>query len=91
MNHSFVNIQISDPPFTVDDLIYFQTQAKQSEIQLWEKKGCVKRDDGLWKNVDDRIALPKIAYESLISYVHGVTHVGYKSIMHYISQLFFTI
>ncbi|XP_046901067.1 uncharacterized protein LOC124484255 [Hypomesus transpacificus] len=91
MNHSFVNIQTSDPPFTIDDLILFQNQAKPSEVLLWEKKGCVKHNDGLWKNVDDRIALPKIAYESLISYVHGVTHVGYKSIMHYISQLFFTI
>ncbi|KAF0023425.1 hypothetical protein F2P81_024055 [Scophthalmus maximus] len=62
-----------------------------SELKLWKKKSCYKDTDGLWKSLDGRIAVPKIAYEPLFAYVHGLTHVNYKGIYEYIAKLFFTI
>lgn len=91
MNDALVMVMSTDPPFTVENMLNFQKQAKPSEITLWEKKGCRKDDKGLWKFKDGRIALPRLAYDPVISYTHGVTHVNYKAVTKYISKLFFTI
>ena len=91
LNTVVIAAQISDPPFTINDLITFQKQALDAEVRLWKKKGCHQDIDNLWKFRDNRIVLPKLAYDSLISYVHGVTHVNYKAVTDYISKLFFTI
>lgn len=81
----------TDPPFTINDFLSFQTPVSDSELKLWKKKSCYKDTDGLWKSLDGRIAVPKIAYEPLFAYVHGLTHVNYKGIYEYIAKLFFTI
>ncbi|CAK6958177.1 protein NYNRIN-like [Scomber scombrus] len=79
LNTVVIAAQISDPPFTINDLLTFQKQAPDAEIRLWQKKECHQDVDDLWKFRDNRIVLPKLAYDSLISYVHGVTHVNYKA------------
>uniref|UniRef100_A0AAQ6ADG3 Murine leukemia virus integrase C-terminal domain-containing protein n=1 Tax=Amphiprion ocellaris TaxID=80972 RepID=A0AAQ6ADG3_AMPOC len=38
LNTTLAAIQLSDPPYTIDDLIAFQNQATESEIKLWQKK-----------------------------------------------------
>lgn len=91
MINTCVSASPPDPPFTAKDFLEFQRQVTEAELRLWRKKACDKDSGGLWMFVDGRIALPKLAYESLIAFVHGVTHVNYKGILVYISKLFFMI
>ena len=72
-------------PITLDSLVTFQGQVPDTETKSWEKERFVKDSDGLWKCVDDRVALPKLAYSPLISFVHGVTYASYKRVTDYIS------
>ncbi|KAA0724010.1 Retrovirus-related Pol polyprotein from transposon gypsy [Triplophysa tibetana] len=70
------------------DLKILQSQPTQGDVKHWAENGCAPDADGLIRDKNGRIALPKLSLVILIRHYHGISHNSASKVTQMINRLY---
>ncbi len=70
------------------DLKILQSQPTQGDVKHWAENGCVPDANGLIRDTNGRIALPKLSLVVLIRHYHGISHNSVSKVTQTINRLY---
>ncbi len=65
-----------------------QSQPTQGDVKHWAENGCVPDANGLIRDTNGRIALPKLSLVVLIRHYHGISHNSVYKVTQTINRLY---
>ncbi len=68
------------------DLKILQSQPTQADVKHWEENGCTSDANGLIRDKNDRIALPKLSLVIFMRYYHNISHNSAFNRLYYIQD-----
>ncbi len=70
------------------DLKILQSQPTQGDVKHWVENGCSPDSNGLIRDTNGIIALPKLSFVILIRHYHGILHNSASKVTQTINRLF---
>ncbi|KAI5615393.1 hypothetical protein C0J50_10774, partial [Silurus asotus] len=70
------------------DLKIHQSQPTEDDIKYWASKQCKSDSAAIIRDVDGKIALPKLALIVLVKHYHGMSHIGIAKVIQAINALY---
>ncbi len=70
------------------DLKILQSQPTQGDVKHWPENGCVPDANGLIRDTNSRIALPKLSLVILIRHYDGISHNSTSKVTQMINRLY---
>ncbi|MGL5118586.1 MAG: integrase catalytic domain-containing protein [Plesiomonas shigelloides] len=70
------------------DIKFLQSQTTQGDLEHWRKNVCTPDNEGIMRDEQGRIALPKLGLIILIRHYHGLSHTSCAKVVQAINQLY---
>lgn len=70
------------------DIKFLQSQPSTGDVEHWAANECKPGKDGIIRDRQNRIALPKLALMPLIRHYHGISHVSKNKVIETINKLY---
>ncbi|MGL5101463.1 MAG: DDE-type integrase/transposase/recombinase, partial [Plesiomonas sp.] len=81
-----MTVHISNVPDI--DIKFLQSQPAEGDLEHWEKNVCTSDEEGIIRDAQGRIALPKLGLIILIRHYHGLSHTSCAKVVQAINQLY---